>query len=196
MAEAHEEMEHAEHAEHAAGSNKKIALVIAIMVLFLAFSETLGKSANTEALNLNIKASDTWAFFQAKNIRRTTLTTAVETKKIDALNASEGLKPALAKQIEEWEKTVARYTSDPQSREGLDELFMRAQEAEHERDAALARYHHYEIASAAFQIGIVLCSAAVITATIWLAWIASGVAALGIVFMALGLFAPFALHLG
>ena len=196
MAEAHEEMEHAEHAEHAAGSNKKIALVIAIMALFLAFSETLGKSANTEALNLNIKASDTWAFFQAKNIRRTTLTTAVETKKIDALNASEGLKPALAKQIEEWEKTVARYTSDPQSREGLDELFMRAQEAEHERDTALARYHHYEIASATFQIGIVLCSAAVITATIWLAWIASGVAALGIVFMALGLFAPFALHLG
>ena len=196
MAEAHEEMEHAEHAEHAAGSNKKIALVIAIMALFLAFSETLGKSANTEALNLNIKASDTWAFFQAKNIRRTTLTTAVETKKIDALTASDGLKPALAKQIEEWEKTVARYTSDPQSREGLDELFMRAQEAEHERDAALARYHHYEIASAAFQIGIVLCSAAVITATIWLAWIASGVAALGIVFMALGLFAPFALHLG
>ena len=196
MAEAHEEMEHAEHAEHAAGSNKKIALVIAIMALFLAFSETLGKSANTEALNLNIKASDTWAFFQAKNIRRTTLTTAVETKKIDALIAGDGLKPALAKQIEEWEKTVARYTSDPQTREGLDELFMRAQEAEHERDAALARYHHYEIASAAFQIGIVLCSAAVITATIWLAWIASGVAALGIVFMALGLFAPFALHLG
>jgi hypothetical protein len=196
MAEAHEEMEHAEHAEHAAGSNKKIALVIAIMALFLAFSETLGKSANTEALNLNIKASDTWAFFQAKNIRRTTLTTAVETKKIDGLTASDALKPALAKQIEEWEKTVARYTSDPQSREGLDELFMRAQEAEHERDAALARYHHYEIASAAFQIGIVLCSAAVITATIWLAWIASGVAALGIVFMALGLFAPFALHLG
>ena len=196
MAEAHEEMEHAEHAEHAAGSNKKIALVIAIMALFLAFSETLGKSANTEALNLNIKASDTWAFFQAKNIRRTTLTTAVETKKIDALNASEGLKPALAKQIEEWEKTAARYRSEPETREGTTELMERAQEAERERDTALARYHHYEIASAAFQIGIVLCSAAVITATIWLAWIASGVAALGIVFMALGLFAPFALHLG
>jgi ABC-type nickel/cobalt efflux system permease component RcnA len=196
MPEAHEELEQAEHTEHAAGSNKKIALVIAIMALFLAFSETLGKSANTEALNLNIKASDTWAFFQAKNIRRTTLTTAVELKKIDALIADEALKPAIAKQVEEWEKTVARYSSDPQTREGLDELFVRAQEAEHERDTALARYHHYEIASATFQIGIVLCSAAVITATIWLAWIASGVAALGIVFMALGLFAPFALHLG
>jgi hypothetical protein len=40
----------------------------------------------------------------------------------------------------------------------------------------------------------VLCSAAVITATIWLAWVASGVAALGLVFMALGLFAPQLLH--
>ena len=66
-------MEHAEHAQHAAGINKKIALLIAIMALFLAFSGMLGKSANTEALNLNILASDTWAFFQAKTIRRTTL---------------------------------------------------------------------------------------------------------------------------
>jgi hypothetical protein len=58
MAEAHEEIEHAEHIEHAAGSNKKIALVIAVMALLLAFSETLGKSAQTEAMNLNIQASE------------------------------------------------------------------------------------------------------------------------------------------
>ncbi len=40
---AHESMEHAEHAEHASGSNKNIALLIAVIALFLAFSETLGK---------------------------------------------------------------------------------------------------------------------------------------------------------
>src|SRR3984893_16472177 len=112
MPEAHEELEQAEHTQHAAGSNKKIALLIAIMALFLAFSETLGKSANTEAINLNIKASDLWAFFQAKTIRRTTLTTAVEEMKIDALRASDAVKPAIAKQVEEWEKTAARYRSD------------------------------------------------------------------------------------
>jgi hypothetical protein len=32
------------------------------------------------------------------------------------------------------------------------------------RDLAMARYHHYEVASAAFQIGIVLASATIITA--------------------------------
>jgi len=194
--EAHEELEHAEHAQHAAGINKKIALLIAIMALFLAFSGMLGKSANTEALNLNILASDTWAFFQAKTIRRTTLSTAIEVMTMDALTASDAVKPAITKQIAEWQKTADRYRSEPETREGTTELMERAREAEQQRDTALARYHNYEVASAAFQIGIVMCAAAVVTATFWLAWVASGVAALGVVFMALGLFAPHALHLG
>jgi hypothetical protein len=51
--------------------NKKVALLIAVIALFLAFSETLGKSAQTNALNHQIEASNLWNFFQAKNIRRT-----------------------------------------------------------------------------------------------------------------------------
>src|SRR5947209_19528095 len=72
---AHESMEHAEHAEHAAGANKKIALLIAVIALFLAFSETLGKGAQTEALGKNVDAANLWAFFQAKSIRRTVVQT-------------------------------------------------------------------------------------------------------------------------
>ena len=90
----------AEHIEHAAGSNKKIALVIAIMALFLAFSETLGKSAQIEALNLNIKASDLWNFFQAKTIRRTVVLTAAEAKLAEATAVAETeAKQPIAKQI-------------------------------------------------------------------------------------------------
>jgi len=70
---AHESMEHAEHAEHASGHNKGIALLISVIALFLAFSETLGKGAQTEALAKNVEASNLWAFFQAKSIRRTTV---------------------------------------------------------------------------------------------------------------------------
>jgi hypothetical protein len=55
MAEAQEQVEQAERIQHAAGSNKKIALVIVVMALPLAFSATLGKSAQTEAMNLNIQ---------------------------------------------------------------------------------------------------------------------------------------------
>ena len=75
---AHESMEHAEHAEHASGSNKRIALLIAVIALFLAFSETLGKGAQTDSISKNVEASNLWAFFQAKTIRGTVLQTAAE----------------------------------------------------------------------------------------------------------------------
>ena len=59
----------------------------------------------------------------------------------------------------------------------------------------LAKYHHYEFASAAFQIGIVLASAAVITGMMVLSYLAGGLGVLGLAFMAIGLFAPHAVHL-
>jgi ABC-type nickel/cobalt efflux system permease component RcnA len=193
MSEAHE---HAEHAEHAAESNKKVALLIAIFALCLALSETLGKGAQTEALTLNIKASDSWNFFQAKTIRQTSLRTAAEGASLQLPTApNEEVKAATAKQIQAWKDTVTRYESDPKEKDGRKELRERAEELEHERDTQLARYHNYEIASAAFQIGIVLCSAAVITGMLALAWLAGGIAVLGIAFTAIGLFAPHALHL-
>ena len=52
------------------------------------------------------------------------------------------------------------------------------------------KYHYFEFASAALQIGIVLCSAAVITGMIVLVWIAGGLGALGLGFMAIALFFP------
>jgi hypothetical protein len=76
---AQESMEHAEHAEHASETNKKIALLIAVIALCLALSETLGKGAQTESISANVEAANLWAFFQAKSIRMTTVTTAAET---------------------------------------------------------------------------------------------------------------------
>jgi|SRR6185312_9755428 hypothetical protein len=197
MAGPHENLEHAEHAEHAAlGGNKKIALLISVLALFLAFSETLGKSAQTEGISLNIKASDTWNFFQAKTIRQTAIRTSAEGLSAQSGAIADGqVKAAVDKQIEAWRSTVARYESDPKERDGRKELREQAEHYEHERDTHLARYHHYEVASAAFQIGIVLASATIITGMTILAWFAGGAAVLGLVFMAIGLWAPHAVHL-
>src|ERR1700688_4038959 len=116
--------------------------------------------------------------------------------KVELASATDAAaKAPMNKQIAEWEKTAARYRSEPETREGTTELMERAKEAEHERDTALSRYHNYEIASAAFQIGIVLCSAAVITGMTMLAWLAGGIGVIGIAFMAIGLFVPQAVHL-
>jgi HrpA-like RNA helicase len=196
MPEAHEHLEHAEHAEHAAGWSKKIALLIAVLALFLSFSETLGKSAQTAALDANVKSADTWAFFQAKDIRRTTITAvADQTLLLASAQADPAAKSALDKQIAAWRATAARYESDPRTGEGRKELAAQAREQEASRDLALARYHHYELASAAFQVGIVLASATVITGMMALAWFAGALGAVGLALLALGLFAPHAVAL-
>jgi hypothetical protein len=194
---AHESMEHAEHAEHASSSNKKIALLIAVIALFLALSETLGKGAQTESISKNVEASNLWAFFQAKSIRRTVVQSTAELARLSLGSAGDdAAKAALQKQIDDWQKTAARYRSEPETGEGSEELSKRARHAEEERDLATAKYHHFELASAAFQIGIVLASATIITGMVALAWISGLLALAGIGFTMIGLFAPLAVHLG
>src|SRR5262245_11981053 len=218
------EVEHQiEHDEHGPGAghgggmiegrNKKIALLIAVIALFLAFSETLGKSAQTAALSYNVEASNLWAFYQAKTIRQTTLQASTEVlklelMKIDGASSNDAIKKAMSERIDNWARTAARYESEPREREapkevnlnppygeGRRELAALAVAAQAKRDTALERYHHYEIASAAFQIGIVLASATVITGMLLLSWLAGGLALIGLGFMAIGLFAPHAVHL-
>jgi len=195
----HEEEHGGGHAD-SKDTNKRVALLIAVIALFLAFSETLGKSAQTSALNHQIEASNLWNFFQAKNIRRTATIVAAEQSRLGLIGASdETQKAAIAKQVDEWTKTAARYRSEPEAAggkgEGTVELARRAVEEQHLRDTALARYHHYEVASAAFQIGIVLASATVITGMVALSFLAGGLGLVGLGFMAIGLFAPHAVHL-
>ena len=60
---------HAPH-EHGEG-NKTVALIIAILALMLAVSEIFGQKAQTHTLQSNIEASNLWAFYQAKTIRKT-----------------------------------------------------------------------------------------------------------------------------
>jgi Domain of unknown function (DUF4337) len=180
------------HGKHPAeNQNKKIALLIAVLALFLAFSETLGKSAQTAGIELNIKASDTWNFFQAKTVRQTMLRTAAESLAIELMGRSDDAnKAAMSQQVEAWKATVKRYDSDPKERDGRKELKAQAEQYERDRDTAMARYHNYELGSAACQIGIVLASAAVITGTIALAYGAAGVGVVGLIFTGVGLFAP------
>ena len=188
------EVEHQlEHEEHGHGgghdkpperNNRKIALLISVIALCLAFSETLGKSAQTAAISDNVEAANLWAFFQAKTIRRTLVEAAAQEMTIGSLAvADEAAKAAMAKQIALWKSEAARYRSEPSTREGSTEL------------AARAKYHHYEVASAAYQIGIVLASAAVITSIVLLAYAAAGLGVIGLVFTGIGLFAPHSVHL-
>ncbi len=191
-----ESMEQADDAKEAARDNRKIALLIAVIALCLALSETLGKGAQTESISMNVAESDLWAFYQAKTIRRTVVQTAVEQSKLffGALS-DEAARAAAQKQIEDWQRTAARYNSEPDTGEGSEQLSARATHAQEERDLATARYHHFELGSAAFQIAIVLASATIITNILALAWISGLLALAGIAIVAFGVIDPHILPL-
>ena len=182
--------------DHHASGDKKIGLLIAVLALVLAFAETLGKGAQTQALAANIEASNLWNFFQAKTILLTMLRTAAESSALElARSGDPKTKDAVEKQIANWRKTADRYDSEPETNEGRKELAARAKATEAKRDRSLAAYHQYETASAAVQIAIVLASASIITGLAVLIWIAGALGIAGVVFCLIGFFGPTAVHL-
>ena len=171
------------------GGNKRIALLISVLALVLAFAETLGKAAQTAAISYNIEASNLWAFYQSKTIRRTVLRTAAQEMAVHADS------PKAKEVIAEWKKTAERYQNEPDTGEGRDQLEARAKTAEKKRDAAMASYHHYEVSSAAVQIAIVLASASIIAAVPALTWLATTLGLAGIGFCIVGFWFPDAIHI-
>ncbi|WP_262329287.1 DUF4337 domain-containing protein [Bosea sp. BH3] len=182
------------HQETPEGGNKRIALLIALLALMLAFSEIGGGNAEQEAVAKNIEASNLWAFFQAKTIRGTTVRTAVEAMEVELAGVTdEAARDRMSKRIESWKQTAARYDSEPETNEGRRELAARAKEAEARRDIAAARDDKFDIASGLLQIAIVISSAAIITGVGLLAWTGAGLGLFGIALMVLAQFAPTAL---
>lgn len=151
------------------GGNKGVALLISVLALVLAFSETLGKAGQITATAANIEASNLWAFFQAKTIRQTTLRTAAE--QMEAASPGEAAK----KQITKWQETAERYQSEPETGEGRKELAARAKVAE--------------------QIAIVLASASIITTMPALVWLAGALGVVAVGFCVIGFWFPAAVHL-
>ena len=182
--------------EGATGSkvNKRIALLIAILALMLAFAEIGGKNAEQDALARNIEASNLWSFFQAKTIRGTTLRTAAEAMEVEFAGATDpATRERLQKRIDGWKATIARYDTEPETQEGRKELIARAKAAEARRDISSARDDKYDIVSGLLQIAIVIASAAIITGVGMLAWTGGGLGLLGLALMVLAELAPTAL---
>lgn len=169
--------------------NKKVALVIAVLALFLAFAEAGAKYAEHHSTEVNIERSDLFAFYQAKKIRQTVIETAAQ-------NAEAGVgdgKPsdALEKQIASWKDKAAAFEKDPKKpKDGLDAILEQAKAAHEERELLNRKLEHFEYSAGALQIAIVLASGSIITGMVVLAWLAGGLGLVGAALLAFGYFAP------
>jgi hypothetical protein len=191
------------HGAHADTENKKVAIFIAFIALLLAFAETFAKGAQTNQISYNVEASNLWAFYQAKTIRQTTLQTAADQMEVDvALAQSPATKKLLEDRVKAWRTTAARYQSEPKKNEkgeeageGRSELSKRAIAAGKLRDLYADKYHIFEIASAMFQVALVVTSVYLLTNAVMLLWASAALCAVGALLTVAGLFAPGLIHL-
>src|SRR5579863_4188186 len=99
-----------EHAEHAKEKPElaPVSVTMAILAVLVAVVSLLGHRAHTEEVVLQAKASDQWAYFQSKNLRR----------HVDLLfNDLTSVEPstdsaALAKLRDQYSKEATRYQGE------------------------------------------------------------------------------------
>lgn len=142
-----------------------IGVYIGCLAVVLAICAMGGANATKEASHANIQATNTWAFFQAKNMRRHVLRLQVDELELQLASATvtPPLRSAIEEKIAAYKKLDGELTSDTESNEGLDELFHRGKALEEERDVALRRDPYFDWGEALLQIGIVLGGVAIIS---------------------------------
>jgi hypothetical protein len=155
-------------AEDAAKNNRTrwIGVYIGILAVLLAICAMGGDNVDKDAQRFNIDATNTWAFFQAKNMRRNSIRLAADDLELTLL-ASPTMEPAarsaIRAKIDEYRALDKTLTSDPEKQEGLDELFAKGKALEAARDTALAQDPYFDWSSALLQIAIVLASVSIIS---------------------------------
>ena len=162
-----------EHA-HEERFNRVAAMLIAVMAAVLAVGGLGGGNATDDMIINNIRASDTWAFYQAKNVRQTMY--EIEVAELEARPSPD------AARIADYKATIARYDNEPDPEapgdplrgEGKTQLMAQAQAFEAARDIAVAKDDNFDFAEVALQLALVLGSVAIL-ATNRATLIASGV---------------------
>jgi hypothetical protein len=148
----------------------RAALLIAAMAAALAIGGLGGGNATDAMIISNIRASDTWAFYQAKNIRQTAY--EIEANELAARlpGASAEQREELERRLADYRATIARYDDepdpaapgDPLRGEGKKQLMAKARDFEAQRDAASAQDDNFDYAEVLLQLALVLGSVAIL----------------------------------
>ncbi|MGB9104877.1 MAG: DUF4337 domain-containing protein [Terriglobales bacterium] len=151
-------------------SAKRIGLTMAVVAVLLAVSTMLGHRMHTESVLLQNRATDQWAFYQAKNIRAHMYeANAQMAAALGARGAAEDFKSRGEKQ-----------------RTDAENIRTAAEKLEAETQATERKAAHYNLSEIFFEIGIVLCSISLLSGS-GLFWRLSFIStAIGIVIAARG----------
>ena len=172
------------HSAHADETFRKLtAIYVGIAAMLLAIAALGGSHATKTMLNANIQASDTYGFYQARNIRQTSYQLAADELELQlaALPDLPGKQRARSRARSSTTERVVRYESDPATGEGKKELLAKAKALEAKRDLAAEQDPNFEYSEALFQIAIVLGSVSIVAASRPLVMLSGVLAVVGIV---------------
>lgn len=166
--------------------NKWVGVYIGVLAVLLAICGMGGGNAAKDATRANIEAANTWAFFQAKNIRRNSVGLAAD--ELELVLASQPAMPEDARKkfedkIKAYRALYDSLSTDPVKKEGLDELYVKGKLLDMERDLALRKDPYFDWSQALLQIAIVLASVHLIIGTVGLLGLSGGLAGLGVLLM-------------
>lgn len=155
--EAHEHREHAEHAAHEHDPFiTRVSVTIAVLAVITAVTGSLEVTesggaivASSRAVLAQDRATDQWSAYQAASIKKHIFTVGADANPAKAAD--------YAQQSLKYGFDQKRYQTDARKQEEAREAAMAESEA-HER-----RHHRLTLAATLLQIGIAICTVAIIT---------------------------------
>jgi hypothetical protein len=178
----------------------RAAITIAVLGMLLALASLGGDDALKQTLNANVRATDTYAFYQAKNLRQTATTLAANelaaALRLHQDTVAPDVRDDLQQRIADYQAQLEGFESapapedptNPLKGEGKQQLLAQARDWEAKRDRADAQHHNFDYARAFFQIAIVLGSVAILAVSRPVLWVALGLGTVATLLMLNGLF--------
>jgi hypothetical protein len=154
-----------------------VSLTMSILAVLVAVAALLSHRSHTEEVLLQDKATDTWNYYQAKNIRAHTTEQLDELLKVVQLKNPEAAEALLKKHEAALEK----------SKEERADVMKEARALEAEVALYTHRADRYDLGETLLEVGLVICSITLLTKrrTYWYAGIVAGI--IGVVATAMGL---------
>jgi Domain of unknown function (DUF4337) len=156
--------------EHEAASGlarfeNQAALLIAFLAMLLAITSVAGNDNLQAILQSETEIADTWAFYQAKTIRRTSTILAKDQVELMLLGQGASWTPearqAAQAKLAAYEADIDRFRNEPE--EGTVDLQQKARDLEAKREHALKQDPNFDFAEGLFQIAIVIASVSIVT---------------------------------
>lgn len=178
MSAEHEMEELKEAAEHGLEHSNlaPVSFTMAILAVLVAIAALLSHRSHTEEVLMQNKATDQWGYYQAKNIRRHTMTQVDELLKVLPLKDAAAAQELLKKNEAAIEKSTGEQ----------EEIQKEARKTEDEVELDTRRANRYDLAETLLEVGLVICSITLLTRrrSYWVAGIVFGIA--GVVLTIIG----------